>query len=59
MRIFFLFLIPVLFVVHMAAALFSPKVRKQVSQHKMLHLGWLVISMVVAVVAIIVLRDRL
>jgi hypothetical protein len=59
MRIFLLFLIPVLFVVHLVAALFSPQVRKQIGQHKMLHFGWLVISAAVAIVALIVLQRSL
>ena len=56
MRIFFLFLIPVLFVIHMIAAVFSPGIRKQIKQHQMLHVGWFIISLAVAVLAFAVIR---
>ena len=59
MRIFLFFLLllfrmfPVLIVVHMLHAAVSPTVRKQISQHRMFHLGWFVVSVAVAIVAII------
>jgi hypothetical protein len=58
MRLFFLLLVPFLFVIHMAAAIVSPAVRKQIGQHRLLHLGWFVISAGVTVLIILAFSDH-
>jgi uncharacterized membrane protein len=50
----FLFrLFPILIVVHLLHAVVSPTVRKQIQQHRLFHLCWFILSVVVAIVAIV------
>ncbi len=47
MYLFFLLLIPALFIMHVIAAIFSKSVRTQIKHHKALHVIWLIITLAV------------